>query len=256
MSHIFCSPTYHSITLRVPPHSTPSNNFSVCVEGALCIYTENIPSSHNCFVVEDRLIIPNIFCILRHFHEENEVSFTDHEENIYEITDHGSIQITVHEDKIIAITYYGENLEQITDHENCMRVTYLGAMAIIEIGTPRLNPLNPSPIHSMAIAAPLLEHVIKPIPIIMAADTGIANTNKCRIYMRANVFTNNKKRFRYMKDNLYVNEIILIIIMRYLRVYKSIQRKRLPIGSEDELYFVGVCYYFKYVLSLLGYSLV
>ena len=40
----------------------------------------------------------DIFRIFRHFHEESEVSFMDNEENIYEITDHGRIQITVHED--------------------------------------------------------------------------------------------------------------------------------------------------------------
>ena len=51
---------------------------------------------HLLFPVEDRLIIPKVF---PHFHEENEVCFTGHEEYIYEITDHDGIQITVHEDK-------------------------------------------------------------------------------------------------------------------------------------------------------------
>ena len=51
----------------------------------------------------------------------------------------------------------------------------LGAISIIDIDTPAApNPLNPSPIHNMAIAAPLCSHDMKPIPIIMAADTGLA----------------------------------------------------------------------------------
>ena len=69
--------------------------------GCTCIYTENIPSPHNCFVTIFRwrsLIIPTFFLNFRHFHDESEVSFTDNEENIFEITDHGSMQITVHED--------------------------------------------------------------------------------------------------------------------------------------------------------------
>ena len=48
----------------------------------------------------------------------SKVLFTDNEENIDDITDHGSILITVHEDSITAITFHGENLKQMTDHEN------------------------------------------------------------------------------------------------------------------------------------------
>ena len=49
-----------------------------------------------------------------------------------------------------------------------------GAMDIKVSATPTLNPLNPSLIHNMAIAAPLFSQVIKPIPTSIAADTGIA----------------------------------------------------------------------------------
>ena len=43
-----------------------------------------------------RLMIPESeFFVI--FYDESKVSFTDNEENIYEITDHGSIQITFHE---------------------------------------------------------------------------------------------------------------------------------------------------------------
>ena len=48
--------------------------------------------------------------------------------------------------------------------------SYLGATSIQMVRTPILvKPLKPSPIHIMAMAAPLLSQDMKPIPIIMAA---------------------------------------------------------------------------------------
>jgi hypothetical protein len=55
--------------------------------------------------------------------------------------------------------------------------------------TPTLNPLKPSLIHNIAIAAPRFAQDMNPIPIIIAAGTGIAvrgNATKYRkIYNHA-----------------------------------------------------------------------